>query len=255
MLMKRIRNLVILFCLLTLGIFTYSFIKGKSIDTISEIDLHQIKEIAVHQDSAGFEGRGSNGDIMNSTYDEKANNFDYLFQASDLVAEVKINDRKQHMRTILSNIEILNVYKGDKEKKGMNINVYEPMGYERLDLFRIFGANLPMREDQTYIVFLKEEKTGIYNYVSSLYGKYNTKEDAYVNVKNNELSVEDMLENDMILFVYDEEKRQEVVSQRKDDGYNKQEIKNELEGYQRLAELKDTREMIRASFDQLISQK
>lgn len=255
MLMKRIRNLVILFCLLTLGIFTYSYIKGKSIDTISEIDLHQIKEVAVFQRSAGFEGRVSNVNDMNSMYDENANNFDYLFQKSDLVAEAKINDRKQHMRTILSNIEILNVYKGDKEKKGKNINVYEPMGYERLDLFRIFGANLPMREDQTYIVFLKQEKTGIYNYVSSLYGKYNTKEDAYVNVKNDELSVKDMMKNDMILFVYDEEKRQEITSQMKDDGYNEQEIKSKLEGYQRLAKLKDTREIIRASFDQLISQK
>lgn len=251
MLMKRIRNLVILFCLLTMGIFTYSFIKGKSIDTISEIDLHQIKEVVTWQDYAGFEGKVPDANEMNSMYDEKANNFDYLFQKSDLVAEVKVNDRKQHMTTILSNVKILNVYKGDKEKKGININLYEPIRYEKLDVLMIFGANLPMREDQTYIVFLKEEKTGVYNYVSSLYGKYNTKEDAYVNVKNNELSVKDMMKNDMILFGYNEEKKQEIASQMKDDGFNEQEIKSRLKGYQRLAELKDTREMIRASFHKL----
>ena len=151
------------------------------------------------------------------------------------------------MTTILSNVKILNVYKGDKEKKGININLYEPIRYEKLDVLMIFGANLPMREDQTYIVFLKEEKTGVYNYVSSLYGKYNTKEDAYVNVKNNELSVKDMMKNDMILFAFDEEKRQDITSQMKDDGYNEQEIKSKLEGYQ----LKDTREIIRASFHNL----
>ena len=151
----------------------------------------------------------------------------------------------------LGNVKILNVYKGDKEKKGININLYEPIRYEKLDVLMIFGANLPMREDQTYIVFLKEEKTGVYNYVSSLYGKYNTKEDAYVNVKNNELSVKDMMKNDMILFAFDEEKRQDITSQMKDDGYNEQEIKSKLEGYQRLAELKDTREIIRASFHNL----
>ena len=55
----------------------------------------------------------------------------------------------------------------------------------------------------------------------------------------------------MILFAFDEEKRQDITSQMKDDGYNEQEIKSKLEGYQRLAELKDTREIIRASFHNL----
>lgn len=252
--MNRIKIINVVFCVLVIGILAYSYIIGKNISTISEINFNDLKKVQPTQAFAGFEGDDRNVLEMNVMYDEKADNFDYLYQASDLIVKIKLQDRKQYMSTLCSDVEVLQVYKGDTVSVGNSIKIYEPVGYTDKESLSIFGAYLPMREYETYIVFLKLENNNRYNFVSSLYGKYNTEKDLYIEVKEDKLSKEDMINNDMISFISNDESQKEMKEQLKNDGYNEEEIRNKIKGYERLMNLKETRDSIRSSFSQLIPQ-
>lgn len=246
--MKQIRKLLILFIIVVLGSIGYGYYKGKEIPVIEKIDVSE-GTVRFNLDSAGYEGKTDKTVIENSTYDMDTDTFEKLYKKSDLIVKVSLKNRKQDYNTICSDVNILDVYKGTP-LNGKTIQVYEPFGYQEKDIINIFGACLPMRENQTYILFLKENADQRYQYISSLYGKYNCEQDAYLEGYDLEMNAKDMMQYDMLDF--NKDKYYEVM---KEMGCTDMDLKANDEGYQRLAELKETREMIRASFDQLISQK
>ena len=242
--MKQIRKLLILFIIVVLGSIGYGYYKGKEIPVIEKIDVSE-GTVRFNLDNAGYEGKTDKTLVENITYDSESNTFEKLYKKSDLIVKVSLKNRKQDYNTICSDVNILDIYKGTPLNE-KTIQVYEPFGYQEKDFINIFGACLPMRENQTYILFLKENADQRYQYISSLYGKYNYEQDAYMEVYDSEMKAKDMMQYDMLDF--NKDKYYEIM---KELGYT--DLKANEGGYQRLAELKDTREIIRASFDQLVS--
>ena len=242
--MKQIRKLLILFIIVVLGSIGYGYYKGKEIPVIEKIDVSK-GTVRFNLDNAGYEGKTNKTPIENSTYDMDTDTFEKLYKKSDLIVKVSLKNRKQDYNTICSDVNILDVYKGTPLNE-KTIQVYEPFGYQVKDIINIFGACLPMRENQTYILFLKENADQRYQYISSLYGKYNCEQDAYLEVYESEMNAKDMMQYDMLDF--NKDKYYEAM---KELGYTDMDLKANDEGYQRLAKLKDTREMIRASFHKL----
>lgn len=242
--MKQTKKLFVIFLIVVLGSLGYGFYLGQHIAAIDEIDLKNVK-VAIMLDFAGYEGSDEKTVMQNVVYDNDANTFDKLYEKSDVIAKVSVAKRSQSFNTISSEVSLLDLYKGNLGNE-KTIKLYEPFGFYQKNQIMIFGACLPMREDQTYIVFLKEDENHCFRLTSSLYGKYNTKEDAYLKMQDDKLTAKDMMKNDMI--VLDKEKYKESSLK---SGFTETDFMEYEEGYQRLAGLKETRETIRASFQKL----
>jgi hypothetical protein len=134
-----------------------------------------------------------------------------LEDQSDVIVKVRLtNERLNHMRAILSKVNVLDVYKGNDVQKGDSIYIYEPSNFFASSYYVMGGYNI-MHEDQAYIVFLKHIKIPEgYRYkgneaisfipVSTYYGKYPVKsaESAIVIPKEKEVSYTQVKDLDVI---------------------------------------------------------
>lgn len=123
----------------------------------------------------------------------KYNSFDDLYMKSDLVVKVIFEGiRKTHSESIFSTVKVLDVYKGDDDKSGSNIFVYEEsfFGYEEnySKSFFTSGCYNLMKKNTEYILFLNnrefndkympseiEKNTYLVN--NYAFGKYNISND------------------------------------------------------------------------------
>ncbi|MFL0194080.1 hypothetical protein ACJDU8_00525 [Clostridium sp. WILCCON 0269] len=103
--------------------------------------------------------------FANIYYNDKIDTVNDLNEKSILIAKVRPTDPNQRLnllQTILTKVEILNVYKGNY-KKGEKIYIYEPSYISLLyktkqSTYASFNCYNLMLNDKEYIVFLKKPK-------------------------------------------------------------------------------------------------
>lgn len=245
--MKTIKKLICIFLLLVIGVFLYSFNLGKNLPIIKEANLKDVKNIEMNINDAAFEGNDEGTVTVNKVYDSSLDTYEKLYHKSNLIAYITLQDRVQEKNTICSKVKVTKIIKGDKELLDHDIYIYEPFGYKNKETVNLYGVYLPIRKDQVYMVFLKEEKNQKYNFVSSLYGKYNLEEDDYFTLNGNQITTENMISNDMIDFKINEIEKNSILENLKSSDYDELQINNISKGLDRLIELKDKREEIRKS--------
>ncbi len=254
--MKQVNKLFLLFLAVIIAIFTYAYMAGKDLESNTFTGLSDrpvnIKEMMVLNDNAGSEGDDPLTSVENRIYDKDVNTMKQLYEKSDVIAKVTLKGRSQAINTMCSQVEVLDIYKGKQNIDDSSIQVYEPFGIlytgDKQEMLKIFGACLPMRENEEYILFLRKEMDGKYNFVSGLYGKYHVDGDAYLKTDGSEPSVEKILENDMLDFYMSEEKKAQIDEELAIGGLDKEAALTELKSYERLEKLKETRANIRSQF-------
>lgn len=250
--MKQVNKLFLLFVVVIIAIFTYAYMAGKDLKSKTYTGLSDIKEMMVLNDNAGSEGDDPLTSVENRVYDKDANTMKQLYEKSDVIAKVTLKGRSQAINTMCSQVEVLDIYKGKQNIDGSSIQVYEPFGIlyngDKQEMLKIFGACLPMRENEEYILFLRKEMDGKYNFVSGLYGKYHVGNDAYLKTDGSETSVQEILEYDMLDFYMSEERKAQIDEELALGGLDKEAALTEMKSYKQLKNLKETRASIRSQF-------
>lgn len=252
--MKQINKLLLLFVCIVIGIFSYAYVIGKDLQVLDDASFDKITKISTSLEYAGNEGKDPGVLNVNMVYENDVDTFTALYEKSDLIVEGSLVQRSQDINTVCSEVDVKDVWKGDTAKKGLTIQVYEPFGYTKKDTISLFSVCLPMREKETYLLFLKEEDDGRYNLVSGLYGKYHIDQDKYLETDGQNISVSDLQQNDIMLYQMSEERMQNLEESLKLGGLDEEGAREELKSYEKLQQLRETRETIRASFDQLKKQ-
>ena len=230
-------------------ILVYAYMMGRDLTVINGWILSDANDVFMSLDNAGSEGNDENVSNMNTIYDNTIKDFDSLYEKSDLVAKVTLKQRSQKINVICSDAEVLDVYKGDQELIKKQIPLYEPFGLQNEHTISVFGACLPMRDQEEYIVFLKQETNGCYNLVSGLYGKYHVEKDRYMEVNDqSSITVEEVMQYDMLDISMSKEKEQELEEMKALGGLDAQMAEESRTSYQKMSEVKDSREQIRSSF-------
>lgn len=246
--MKSINKLILAFVVMIVILFSYAYVVGKDLQTLNGQGLDAFTTVQTVLENAGAEGDDPNALNMNTVYENHVDDFDRLYQKSDLIVEGKLKNRSQSINVVSSEVEIINIWKSDGSTHKDNIRVYEPFGYTNRNAIYIFGACLPMREGEPYLLFLKKESNGSYNLVSGLYGKYHLTQDVYYSTDTSDIDVEQIKNCDMFDFHLAEEKRQQLLKQMELGGLDKESAKQSLQSYDKLENLKQVRAQIRASF-------
>lgn len=248
--MKQVNKLFLLFLAVIIAIFTYAYMAGKDLKSKTFTGLSDIKEMMVLNDNAGSEGDDPLTSVENRVYDKDANTMKQLYEKSDVIAKVTLKERSQAINTMCSQVKVLDIYKGKIDDR--SIQVYEPFGIlytgDKKEMLKIFGACLPMRENEEYILFLRKEMDGKYNFVSGLYGKYHVSGDVYLKTDGSESSIEKILEYDMLDFYMSKERKAQMDEELAIDGLDKEAALTELRSYETLEKLKETRAAIRSQF-------
>ncbi len=235
-------------------IFIYAYIMGRNLTVIKGWTLADAEHVFMALDNAGSEGDDENVSNMNIIYDNTIKDFDSLYEKSDLIAKVTLKQRTQKINVICSEVEVLDVFKGNQGLINKQIQVYEPFGLQDELTVSIFGACLPMRDQEEYIVFLKLETNGRYNLVSGLYGKYHVEKDRYMEVNDrSSITLEEVMKYDMLDISMSKDKELEIEEMKNLGGLDAQMAEDSLASYQRMSKIKDVREQIRASFQKMIS--
>ncbi|OXM16587.1 hypothetical protein [Paenibacillus herberti] len=116
-------------------------------------------------------------------FDNTIQSVEDLSAKSELIIKAKpSNDRKNFTQAVRSMIEVLEVYKGNKQIEGTNLYLFEPSHFYGKNYFSLGGYQL-MQKDKEYILFLKslkkptnysysEDEAKSYMPVSSYYGKF-----------------------------------------------------------------------------------
>lgn len=250
--MKQVNKLIIIFLLIVIALLGYAYFAGKNLETKAYTGLNHIKEVMLTLESAGKEGDVPSYPNVTAMYETNGNKIDTLYENSDLIAKVTLKNRSQKINTICSEVEVLDVYKGDMNIKETKIQMYEPFriehGISEEDLLYVFGACLPMRTQEEYIVFLRREDNGNYNLVSGLYGKYHIKEDAYLTTDGNNISVDMILHHDMIDFKMSDLKKRQYNQEIMAGSLSEEMALDALDSFSVLEKLKETRANIRSQF-------
>lgn len=136
-------------------------------------------------------------DFVKTYFDNNINGLSQLKEKSDVIVKVRATDDRQMIsQTILSKVEILDVYKGANLKEGDAIYIYEPNYFINNSYTAMYGYNLLVNNNE-YVFFLKKLKVPDgYKYkgkekisympVSTIYSKYATNGEAKTEVVNTE---------------------------------------------------------------------
>lgn len=187
--MKRKRLFIIVIILLVFLSTTTAIAVRMSL--VDDIDFNKIKN-EMNDYIVNYDNHiDSYGEIFNADIDS----FEKLQKESQFILEVKLSGtRKNLYGTVLSEVEVLNVYKGDTISKREKIYLYEPSSIYGYLYYCLGGYNL-MNNGNEYMVYINElkvpneyDKTEIqeksYMFTSLQFSKFNT-ETNYIDVVYN----------------------------------------------------------------------
>jgi len=155
---------LITFCVIT-GIFTRLSYKDHTSVAIDELGLFKY----------------AGGSFSSDTGLKKLKE---LEDESEYICKVKqLNNKKHQNKTILSECEVLNVYKGDDILQGQHIYVYEPSYFDfNSGFYFVFDGYNLMLIDHEYILFLNKKRFPIE------YKRNNIEKYSFILTTNNPLS-------------------------------------------------------------------
>lgn len=189
--MRKRKTYLFLYPILIIALIIMSFAMKHMIQKAPSWNSLTIEEATIGFTPEVLLAEGTDQTLNKLIMYEQINSYDELEQKSDVILSVKLVDRKQKSDMMLSEVIVQRIFKEDSSiKEGDHIFIYEPFAKER-DVFRLYSINLPLREKEEYIVFLKEfyKSELTYNYVSSLYGKYAVSGNQEYVVENFDLSM------------------------------------------------------------------
>ncbi|WP_129595701.1 hypothetical protein [Anaerophilus nitritogenes] len=125
-----------------------------------------------------------NSPLSKIYFEDNIDNLAQLKEKADLIVKVSVTDnRKIFNLALLSNVNVLDIYKGKNIKENDNIYIYEPFSLG-INTCEIENGYIPIKKDEEYIFFLKHLKIpNGYKYkgkekityipVSTIFSKYN----------------------------------------------------------------------------------